>query len=292
MKVTLLGTGAAEGWPALFCRCVACLNARRLGGKDLRTRSSALIDDVLKLDFPPDTLHQVIANDLDLCALHALLFTHAHDDHFSGAELQYLGPYFVEQMRDTPLPVCGPAPITDWLRANLKMERLPLALQTLAPWQPACIAGYQVTPLIAQHDPSQPCFNYIIEDKQGATLLYATDTGWYEDATWTFLKQFTLDGIVVECQKGLVDDGYAGHLSIAGVIALRQKLIEAGSFAPERPVVVTHLSHLSGLMHSDWEAHLSPYNIQVGFDGMTLDVPPPTLPERLRRADVEIHSQD
>ena len=278
MKVTMLGTGAAEGWPALFCRCAACLNARVLGGKNLRTRSSALIDDTLKIDFPPDILHQVIANGLDLCALSALLFTHAHDDHFSGAELQYLGPYFVQSLRPAPLPVYGPAPIMEWLQKNLKLDRLPLTLYTLDAARPVCIAPYHVTPLLARHDPTQPCFNYIIEDAQGATLLYATDTGWYDDATWEFLRQFRLDGIVVECQKGLKEDGYAGHLSIADVIRMRQRLIDGGSFAVHNPVVVTHLSHLSGMMHREWETLLHPHNIQVGYDGMTFDVTSSSLP--------------
>jgi len=34
MKVKILGTAAAEGWPALFCRCPACQRARKLGGKN------------------------------------------------------------------------------------------------------------------------------------------------------------------------------------------------------------------------------------------------------------------
>src|SRR5579883_2993882 len=109
MKVTLLGTSSAEGWPGLFCHCPACEKARRFGGKNIRTRSSALIDDVLKIDFPPDTLHHVIQFNLDLRCLRALLFTHAHDDHFSAPELQYMGPYFVPAPIEERLPIYGPS---------------------------------------------------------------------------------------------------------------------------------------------------------------------------------------
>ena len=280
MKVTLLGTGAAEGCPGLFCRCETCRKSRAKGGKNLRTRSSALIDGVLKIDFPPDILHQVITNNLDLCALQALLFTHAHDDHFSGAELQYLGPYFVERSLDRPLPIYGPPEVISWLRANLKLERLPVTLHTLIPWQATCIAGYSVTPLLAQHDPTQTCFNYLIESEDGATLLYATDTGWYEEPTWRFLKGHALDGIVAECQKGTVEDGYRGHMSIADVVRMRERLTANGDFTPDKPVVVTHLSHLSGLLHDEWEGRLSPHNIQTGYDGLTLDIPPPSSAKR------------
>ena len=55
MKIRYLGTAAAEGWPALFCSCPICTHAREHGGKNLRTRTQAILDDDLLIDFPPDT---------------------------------------------------------------------------------------------------------------------------------------------------------------------------------------------------------------------------------------------
>ncbi len=272
MKVTLLGTSSAEGWPALFCRCEACGKARQLRGKNIRTRASALIDDVLKIDLPPDTLHQVIYNDIDLRALTALLFTHGHDDHFSAPELQYLCDYFVTTPLDKPLPIYGPADVVDYLRQRLDLDRIPVSLHCLQPWHTICINGYRVTPILAQHDPTQICFNYIIQDKQGAALLYATDTGWYEEPTWQFLKDSTINGIVVECSKGPIEGGYMAHMCIPEVIRMRQKLIEMGSFHPDGPMVTTHFSHLGGLMHEELEACLAPEGITAGYDGLTFHI--------------------
>ena len=165
----------------------------------------------------------------------ALLFTHIHDDHFCGGELQYLGSYFVTAPLPEPLPVYGPPEVIAWLQANLPIESLPLTLHTLTPWETVCVAGYRVTPLVAQHDHSTTCFNYLIEDAQGATLLYASDTGWYEDPTWLFLHGVTLDGIVVECQKGPEEGGYPGHLSIGDVLRMQSRLIASGAFAHGSP---------------------------------------------------------
>ena len=53
MKLTYLGTAAAEGWPAAFCNCDGCRAARRLGGRNIRTRSQALVDDALLLERTP-----------------------------------------------------------------------------------------------------------------------------------------------------------------------------------------------------------------------------------------------
>lgn len=283
MNVTLLGTGAAEGCPGLFCRCETCHQSRIVGGKNIRSRTSSLIDGVLKIDFPPDTFHQVTAQNIDLCALKALLFTHIHDDHFCGSELQYLGPYFVTAPLPEPLPIYGPPEVIAWLDANLGSKNLPITLHTLTPWKTVCIARYHVTPLPAQHDHATTCFNYLIEDAKGATLLYASDTGWYEDPTWRYLESADVDGILVECQKGHEDGGYAGHLSIGDVLRMRDRLIASGAFTSNKPCAVTHLSHMSGLLHDEWEACLAPHNVQTGYDGMTFAVPPPTSGERQQR---------
>ena len=44
MKLLFMGTAAAEAIPALFCRCEVCRRARETGGREIRTRSGALID--------------------------------------------------------------------------------------------------------------------------------------------------------------------------------------------------------------------------------------------------------
>ena len=44
MKIKYLGTAAAEGIPAIFCECANCKRPRMLGGKNIRTRSQAIID--------------------------------------------------------------------------------------------------------------------------------------------------------------------------------------------------------------------------------------------------------
>ena len=66
MHIKYLGTGAAEGWPGLFCMCDSCKQAKALGGKNIRTRSQALIDDELLVDFPPDTYLHMLRDGLEM----------------------------------------------------------------------------------------------------------------------------------------------------------------------------------------------------------------------------------
>ncbi|MGH2398786.1 MAG: MBL fold metallo-hydrolase, partial [bacterium] len=56
MRVTFLGTAAAEGYPNPFCGCENCRAARRAGGRSLRKRAAALINDDLLLDLGPDLI--------------------------------------------------------------------------------------------------------------------------------------------------------------------------------------------------------------------------------------------
>ena len=83
MEIQYLGTAAAEGWPALFCSCEICKQAREIRGKELRTRTQAVIDGKLLIDFPPDTYAHALTNQLELGSIRHLLITHSHMDHFS-----------------------------------------------------------------------------------------------------------------------------------------------------------------------------------------------------------------
>jgi phosphoribosyl 1,2-cyclic phosphate phosphodiesterase len=177
-------------------------------------------------------------------------------------------------MLPEPLPIYAPPDVVEQIRAGLDLERLPLALYPIEAWKPVEIAGYRVTPVLARHAPDQICYNYIVEGPDGARLLYATDTGWYEQPTWDLLSRQTIDALVVECTKGPAEGGYEGHLSIPEVIRLRRKLIQYGTLQPDSPVVTTHHSHLGGLMHDELERCLSDHNVQVGYDGMSFEVRP------------------
>ena len=76
MKLKYLGTAAAEGWPAIFCDCDNCRKAMKRGGRHIRTRSQALVDDKLLLDFPADSLMHMLAYGIPMSELHTcLLYT-------------------------------------------------------------------------------------------------------------------------------------------------------------------------------------------------------------------------
>jgi phosphoribosyl 1,2-cyclic phosphate phosphodiesterase len=270
MEIKLLGTSSAEGWPGLFCSCDICARSRKVGGKNFRTRTSALLDGVVKIDLPPDTLQHVHAHGLDMTKIESLVFTHAHDDHLAAAELQYLSWMFVPEGKVKPLRILGSKSVLDKIRRTVDMEDVPLIFCCLEAWEEVDSGGCTVTPIVPHHDPSQICFNLLVKRK-GKTLLYATDTGRYDEPTWIFLQTTKIDGAVIECSKGSKEGGYEGHLSIEDVIEMRRRL-DIGAMSETAPVVTTHMCHLGGLMHEEMEEIFKPHRIQVGFDGMVFEV--------------------
>ena len=87
IKIQFSGTAAAEGVPAFFCDCDICNYSRKMGGMNIRSRSQAIIDDKILIDFCPDTLWHMNDFGINFNKVHTCLLTHAHSDHLNADEL-------------------------------------------------------------------------------------------------------------------------------------------------------------------------------------------------------------
>ncbi len=153
MHIRLLGTAAAEGWPAVFCRCESCARARVAGGKNIRTRSGATVDGRYQFDFGPDAYHHALAGN-DLSAVEHLIFTHSHQDHLAPADLDMRRPPFAHGVTH-PLRLWGNGSVVSAVRAKYPSpEKLGLELTQLNPFEPVEIGHATVVPLLADHDKS------------------------------------------------------------------------------------------------------------------------------------------
>lgn len=269
MRVFFLGTGAAEGFPALFSRTPINQEALRRGGKNLRLRSGILVNETLRVDLCPDALAQVHKYPQhDLTAIEHLLFTHTHDDHFSVRELQYLSCNFAPD-RDRTLDVWG----TEYALGQLTgafsrfFEQPPVHPHPLTPFRETRIGELEVTPITAHHKADELCFNYIFREGD-KRLLYASDTGWYDPPTWDFLRDLPLDGAIIECGKGISANTYDGHLSLAECLSFKKCL----HLKPAAPVFLTHICHTGLLLHEEMEERCTPHGIQVAYDGLAFEL--------------------
>jgi phosphoribosyl 1,2-cyclic phosphate phosphodiesterase len=273
MNIFFLGTGAAEGFPGIFSNSPLSIEARRRGGKDLRTRSSILINETIKIDLPPDTLAHVHKYpEVEFAKLEHLLFTHSHDDHFAIRELQYLSPNFAPD-REKPLLIHATPEVIRKVQQETThfFEKAPIEYCPLTPFEAFNLGDVTITPITANHRLDELCVNFLVT-QAGKTLLYASDTGWYNLATWEFLSNQKIDIAIIECGKGISDNPYEGHLNLEEVIAFRKKLLKTHTLQKDSPVYITHLAHTGGLLHDGYVECCAPHNISVAYDGLAISL--------------------
>jgi len=268
MKILLLGTAAAEGWPCPFCSCDACTRARSLGGKDIRGKAGLIIDDCVKIDFGPDTLGQVQRLNLDLRSITTLIFTHSHNDHFAPLELLYRESSYVTVGELPTMYVYGSEGVISKLKAAY--VDAPYATFVLEPPLQAFEEvttqdGTNILPLPAMH--SGDAFLLRIS-RNGSTMLQGHDTGRFPDETVSALRGVGLDIVLLDCTYGPGSGG--GHMGIADVLETAERLRSVGAVHENTQVVATHFSHNGGLLHDELLSRFSSHGIQVSYDGLVL----------------------
>lgn len=268
MTIRLLGTGGADGVPALFGDDPVSRWAREHGGPDVRSRAAALVDDGLKIDLPPETGHQLERDGLSAKSWNLLIFTHSDEDHLCLAELQYALFPFTSAF-ELPFTIMANSTVLGLIRD--RYPEWPMDLVELAPFQWVSDAGYEICPVRANHTPGEECFNYVVR-REGRTLLYATDTGIWPEETFAFLKGLKLDLLVIECTNAFRPASYAGHLDMEGLRYVVDRLRKEEGLAADGRVITTHHAASGGARHCDLETALVPIGAVPGYDGLVIEV--------------------
>ena len=271
MRLMILGSAAAEGVPALFCHCATCREARRRGGKDLRRRTAYLWDDVL-VDFGPDLIGQTLAFGLDLSRLRHLLVTHTHGDHFLPEYLLFRRPGYSAVPSDAMLTVHGNEAVRRGVEAlPLPLAELQVQCRTIRAGEEIALGeGRSALALRAAHNPEEECLLYLLRSPGGAILI-ANDSGWWPEETWERLAQERVDVAIIDCTYGL-STNLGGHLPATEVIHAAAELRRLDILSPTGRVLANHFSHNGRCLQADLEARLGPEGIEVGYDGMVVEV--------------------
>ena len=253
MVIRYQGTGAYEGIPALFCPCDTCREARTAGGADIRSRSGALVDGVLKLDFPPDSYWQMLRDGIDYALLTAVLITHTHTDHYAVWDLMTRLPHYANLPDVAPLTIVGNEKCGELLAAELLKKHEPdgggrLEFLRIRPYVPLKLGNHTVTAVKANHKPSEEALNYVVE-RDGKKLLYAHDTGVFLPETLEFLKGMALDFVSMDCTSGLHDTG-DHHMGLPNCRRMRDSLVRSGAARPGAVFALSHVSHNSHVSHA------------------------------------------
>ncbi len=279
MKFQFLGTGAAEGWPAVFCNCSCCREARRLGGKNVRTRSQSLVNGELLIDLPPDTYLHKLREDLDLSAVKYLFVTHKHMDHFFPQELAIRGGVFSHGMTHEVLDVfCAEETkaffdlVSGW-EIGGERSRL-LRWHILHPFETVSAGEYRVTPLPASHmnEGNEP-FLYHIEDGEGKSVLYLLDSGYYKDSVWDYFEKTAAEAgpvamAVFDTTDAASETDHSKHMGFSEVMRVKARMRSLGIIGDATLCVLDHFSHNGKYLHEQMVSLADPEGCLVAYDGM------------------------
>lgn len=272
MDIRFLGTAAAEGWPAIFCECEYCIKARKKGGKNIRTRSSCIIDEKYMVDFPPDTYMHVINNKLSLNKVEHLIITHSHEDHFYPEDIQMRKEPYAHIYSNKALIVYGNSNVLKkFMDTDLeKDQNSRIIFNEIHEFKEYQIGKAIVIPLLADHKPDEKCFIYIIK-LNGRALLYGHDSGHFPEVTWEFLKSIYLDAAIIDCTDG-PGKCVNYHMGFPTVLTVKKRLIKQKSGDEKTRFIITHFSHNGKYLHEKLVNMASPHGVIVAYDGMKMKI--------------------
>jgi phosphoribosyl 1,2-cyclic phosphate phosphodiesterase len=271
MQLFFLGTAAAEGYPGIFCNCASCQQARALGGRNLRYRSSLLVNDDLLIDCGADLLAAAQRFNRSLWGIRTCLVTHAHSDHFYTGNFGMRGDHFTGGLPVPHLDLYGPREVIAQLAADFpdqsEVHIASHAVHALDRWENG---GYTFTALRARHALERlEALFYSVDDGQHA-FLYATDTGRFPDDSWQALQGRSFDVIVLEETMG--HGTYDQHLGFVSFLEQARCLREAGMLRPGGRLIAHHFSHSGNPPYEDLVNFFAPHNVEVAYDGMEINL--------------------
>ncbi len=276
MKLKYYGTAAAEGIPALYCSCDTCRYSKKTGGRNIRTRSQALVNGRLLVDMPPDTLYHYQFLGLPLDDIKHVLITHKHADHLHTPTINVRSKGFV--VHDLPdFHIYGSMPtidlIFDELRKSGVKDRGIWKLFEIAPFEKKLIDGFEVVPYKANHDFKTYPYIYEISDGE-KRMLYGHDTGYFLDETSEYLEKnkpyFNL--VSLDCTMGIAESAGHAHMNVNDCVRVKELLSELGCADENTVFILNHFSHNGHISYDELVPIAKDVGFLVSFDGMEVEV--------------------
>jgi phosphoribosyl 1,2-cyclic phosphate phosphodiesterase len=278
MKLQYLGTGASEGFPALFCECAACRSALEIGGRNIKSRSCALLNDRVLVDVSPDLYMQKLRYHLNLGRVENIVVTHSDEDHFDVFSLMLRGKESYCEIDYTAggaqvVGVFGNEQVQCLFEKGaakkLKGRENRLTFTRVKAFEEFFVSDSRFIPLLANHRQNEDCFLYVIE-QDGKRILYANDTDALPSASYERIRGIKMDVVSMDCARGPLPGD--GHMGLSENQEMRRLLHEFGCVGDHTRFLLTHISHMSGLTHDGLEKLAVPLGFEMAYDGMILEV--------------------
>ncbi len=266
VRLQLLGTGSADGWPNPWCDCASCTWARTTGS--VRAQTSVLLDDRVLIDCGPDAPRAAARAGVSLAGVDLVLLGHAHPDHCHPQALLWRE---WSSQRDRPLEVVAPAAAIQAFRAAADDDAMVTYTEVRA-GDDLVRGGYRLRPHAAEHGDARvgPPVLHDVTAPDGARLLYAVDTAPLPESALPGDAAAPYDVLLLEETHGdLPGVGLHHGLDTFGltVAALRRR----GALTSRSRVIAVHLGH-GNPPGAELGRRLAAYGAEALPDGAVVDV--------------------
>ena len=281
MKLKYYGTSAGGGIPEIFCSCRICEPARKYKGKNIRTRSQAMLDDVLAIEYPVDTLAHTAYLGLDLRKVRHILITHGHHDHYLPEDIfsRPQGENWPVHFYCSEFTAAKLQKTIDGTEADFASGRrtrtcdFKVAAHPLIPYQTTEILDYKVTPLRARHAEAIGAMIFIIQ-KGDKSILWAQDTGKFHPDAMDYIQKsgLTFDFISLDCTLKRGAQLTQAHMDLDWCIEMVEQMRQSGNVDEHTTVALSHIGHLVERTHEELEQEAAEHGMIVAYDGMEIEI--------------------
>lgn len=254
MIIQFLGTGAAEGIPAINCNCHHCARARQEGGKLVRERSAILLKLPgynLLVEAPPNM--RGLINKFNISDVQGIVATHATYSHIGGIkEFEYWRG---------PLDFLAEPHLFDTIHQEHWTERLDEIMFHI-PYYPGAalrFGQFSIIPFAARR--RYPIFGLSIKagNKQ---IVYASST---PSRLTNYARSLMTGADVLIVNTPTFEQPKEDHITLVEAVELKEQ-VEVDQ------LVLTHINH-NNRPHDELEVYVRQLpGVTIAYDGMSLEV--------------------
>jgi len=254
LRIQFLGTGAAEGIPAMGCECNHCARARQEGGKLLRERSAILLQLPgynLLVEAPPDI--RGLINKYQVSNLHGIVATHATYGHIGGIkEFEYW---------PTPLDFLAEPTLFEVIHREHWTDRLDECMFHI-PYYPGAalyFGQFSLIPFAARR--RQPIFGLSIRVGE-KRVIYASSM---PSHTTNYARCLMAGADVLIVNTPTFQPPKEDHITVVEAVELKKQV-------SAEQLILTYINH-HNRPHDKLEDYAGQFpGVTVAYDGMSLEI--------------------
>lgn len=210
--------------------------------------------------------------------IRSCIVTHAHSDHLYPEDIVMRIEGYAVVKGDKSFTfysreaTCGS--IERLLAAEGDPSGKKVSAMRLELFQDYQVEAYTVTPLTANHSQQMDPAIYCIRSGEKA-MLYAHDTGWFPDETWTWLETACprLDWVSLDCTSIVQpSDRSSSHMNLDQCAEVKQRMLSIGVADEKTVFCLNHFSHNGGLTYDELRPLAAEHGFEISYDGMTVEI--------------------